>query len=156
MPLSITLVRLTAALLIGSAIGIDREIRHKPAGMRTHALVTLGAAALTLISIQMAAPGDSGGVLRVVQGIITGVGFLGAGVILHPAHEEVVLGLTTAASLWVVAGLGIGCGAGEWGPTLSASALALLILVFGGRIEAIVNRLAGPEAKPGEGRVDQR
>ena len=154
MPIETTLVRLTIAVLLGSVIGIDRELRHKPAGLRTHGLVALGAATITLIALQLPGSGDSGGVLRAIQGIITGVGFLGAGVILHPANQGAVLGLTTAASLWVVAGLGIGCGAGLWGPTLSGAALALVILVFGGRVERIVNRFAAPTSAVGGGRID--
>ena len=151
MPLAMTLVRLTAAVAIGSVIGLDRELRHKPAGLRTHGLVSLGAAAITVTSIQFSGAGDPSGVLRAVQGIITGIGFLGAGVILHPANQGNVLGLTTAASLWVVAGLGIGCGGGLWGSTLSAFGLALLILIFGGRAERIVNRFAAARSDVGEG-----
>jgi putative Mg2+ transporter-C (MgtC) family protein len=150
-PLAMAFLRLTAAVLIGSMIGLDRELHHKPAGLRTHGLVALGAAVITLTGIQLSGPGDPGGVLRAVQGIITGIGFLGAGVILHPANQGNVLGLTTAASIWVVAGLGIGCGAGMWGSTLSAFGLALLILIFGGRVERIVNRFAGARSDVGEG-----
>ena len=140
MPLVMVVVRLTTAVFIGGAIGLDRELRHKPAGFRTHALVALGAAALTSTSIQLTGSGDPSGVLRVVQGIITGIGFLGAGVILHPANQGSVLGLTTAASIWVVAGLGIGCGAGLWGSTLSAWGLTLLVLGLGGRLEQFIDR----------------
>ena len=140
MPLAMVVVRLTAAVLIGGAIGLDRELRHKPAGFRTHALVALGSAALTLTCIQLSGPDDPSGVLRVVQGIITGIGFLGAGVILHPANQGNVHGLTTAASIWVVAGLGIGCGGGLWGSTLSAWVLTLLVLGLGDRVEQLVNR----------------
>ena len=154
-PLAMALLRLTAAVLIGSVIGIDRELHHKPAGLRTHGLVALGAAAITLTGIQLSSPGDPGGVLRAVQGIITGIGFLGAGVILHPANQGSVLGLTTAASLWVVADLGIGCGAGLWGSTLSAAGLTLLILVFGGRFERIVARYVAAKADVGEGRAEE-
>jgi putative Mg2+ transporter-C (MgtC) family protein len=145
------LLRLTAAVLIGSVIGLDRELHQKPAGIRTLGLVSLGAAAITLTGIQVSGPGDASGVVRAVQGIITGIGFLGAGVILHPANQGNVLGLTTAASLWVVAGLGIGCGAGLWGSTLSAAGLALLILVFGGRVERAVNRFVAARSDIGEG-----
>ena len=151
LPLSLALLRLTAAVLIGSVIGLNRELHHKPAGLRTHGLVALGAASIALTGIQLSGPGDPSGVLRVIQGIITGIGFLGAGVILHPANQGNVLGLTTAASLWVVAGLGIGCGAGLWGSTLSAFGLALLILVFGGRVERIVNRFGAARSNVGEG-----
>jgi putative Mg2+ transporter-C (MgtC) family protein len=151
MPLAMALLRLTVAVLIGCVMGLDRELHHKPAGLRTHGLVALGAAAITLTGIQLSGPGDPAGVLRAVQGIITGIGFLGAGVILHPANQGNVLGLTTAASIWVVAGLGIGCGAGLWGSTLSAFGLALMILVFGGRVERIVNRFAAARSDVGEG-----
>jgi putative Mg2+ transporter-C (MgtC) family protein len=150
MPFAMVLVRLTTAVLIGGAIGLDRELRHKPAGFRTHALVALGAAALTATGIQLTGPGDPSGVLRVVQGIITGIGFLGAGVILHPANQGNVLGLTTAASIWVVAGLGIGCGAGLWGSTLSAWGLTLLVLSLGGRFEQFVNRRVAARSDLGD------
>jgi putative Mg2+ transporter-C (MgtC) family protein len=151
LPLATAILRLTVAVLIGCVIGLDRELHHKPAGVRTHGLVALGAAVITLTGIQLSGPGEPGGVLRAVQGIITGIGFLGAGVILHPANQDNVLGLTTAASIWVVAGLGIGCGAGMWGSTLSAFGLALLILVFGGRAERIVNRVVGARSDVGDG-----
>ena len=105
---------------------------------------------MTLTSIQLTGPGDSSGVLRVVQGIITGIGFLGAGVILHPRNQDNVLGLTTAASIWVVAGLGIGCGAGLWGSTLSAWGLTLLVLALGGRLERFVNRRVAARSDPGD------
>jgi putative Mg2+ transporter-C (MgtC) family protein len=154
-PLSLALLRLSAAVLIGGVIGLNRELHHKPAGLRTHGLVALGAAAITLTGIQLSGPGDPGGVLRAVQGIITGIGFLGAGVILHPANQGNVLGLTTAASLWVVAGIGIGCGAGLWGSTLSASGLTLLILILGGRVERIVDRYAAARADVDEGRAEK-
>jgi putative Mg2+ transporter-C (MgtC) family protein len=149
-PLATTWLRLVAAVLIGGVIGVDRELHHKPAGLRTHGLVALGAALITLVAIQLSGPGDFSGVLRAVQGIITGIGFLGAGVILHPANQSNISGLTTAASIWVVSGLGIGCGAGLWGSTLSAFGLVLLILVFGGRVERIVSRFNAARSNVGE------
>src|SRR5688572_8358529 len=105
-------IRLGAALLAGAIIGIDREVNRRPAGMRTHALVSLGAA-LTVLVIA-GAPGTQADALsRVVQGVITGIGFLGAGVIMQHEAERRVEGLTTAATIWVAAALGMACGAGQ-------------------------------------------
>ena len=78
-------------------------------------------------------------VSRVIQGIIAGVGFLGGGAILKAEHE-MVHGLTTAASIWLVASLGIACGAGQWAPALIACVIALLILIIGSRVEGLVHR----------------
>src|SRR5258708_7683737 len=112
-------IRLLAATLIGSGVGLDREVRRKPAGMRTHALVSLGAAVLTVVTVQIGGVGADhvAAVSRVIQGIIAGVGFLGGGAILKSDHE-MVHGLTTAASIWLVASLGIACGTGQWAAAL--------------------------------------
>ena len=136
-------LRLLAAAVIGSGIGIDREVRGKPAGMRTHALVSLGAALCTVVVIRLAPPNvaDFDAVSRVIQGIIAGVGFLGAGAILK--SPESVQGLTTAASIWFVAALGIACGTGQWIATFVAVALALLILIGGLAAEKIARRIFG-------------
>src|SRR5437763_4485582 len=130
-------LRLLAATLIGSGIGLDREVRRKPAGMRTHALVSLGAALLTVVTARI---GDVAAVSRVIQGIIAGVGFLGGGATLKSDHE-MVHGLTTAASIWLVASLGIACGAGQWAAALLACIIALLILTVGSRAEGVVHRI---------------
>ena len=136
-------LRLFAAAAIGSGIGIDREVRGKPAGMRTHALVSLGAALLTLVVIRVAPPSleHIDAVSRVIQGIIAGVGFLGGGAILKSA--ESVHGLTTAASIWFVAALGAACGMGQWVAALVATALAFLILIGGLAAEKIMRRIFG-------------
>jgi putative Mg2+ transporter-C (MgtC) family protein len=128
--------RLVMATLIGSGIGLDRELRHKPAGLKTHALVALGAALVTVTTASLTNLDhpDSAAMTRVIQGIIAGVGFLGGGAILKSDHE-MVQGLTTAASIWVVASLGIACGAGEFGPALIALVIALIVLIFGNAIE---------------------
>lgn len=140
--LSELVLRLLAATLIGSGIGLDREVRRKPAGMRTHALVSLGAALVTVVTIRMGPPSADhlNAVSRVIQGIIAGVGFLGGGAILK-GDREMVHGLTTAASIWLCASLGIACGTGQWGAALIASVIALLILVVGGPVEGLVHRL---------------
>ena len=135
-------LRLLAATLIGSGIGLDREVRRKPAGMRTHALVSLGAAVLTVVVARIG-PAEAdhlSAVSRVIQGIIAGVGFLGGGAILKAEHE-MVHGLTTAASIWLVATLGIACGAGQWIAALIAWVIAILILTVGSRVEGLVHRI---------------
>jgi putative Mg2+ transporter-C (MgtC) family protein len=131
-------LRLIVATLIGTVLGLNREIHGKPAGMRTHALVALGAALITLISLELVTTGkqvDSAAVLRTIQGVMAGIGFLGGGVILRDDSHQSVHGLTTAASVWVVASLGIACGAGQWLTALMALALTLTVLIFLGRIE---------------------
>jgi putative Mg2+ transporter-C (MgtC) family protein len=135
-------LRLLAATLIGSGIGLDREVRRKPAGLRTHALVSLGAALLTVVVIRIGPPSAQhlDAVSRVIQGIIAGVGFLGGGAILKSEHE-MVHGLTTAASIWLVASLGIACGAGQWVAAVVACVIALLILTVGGPVEGLVHRI---------------
>lgn len=130
-------LRLGSAVAIGGLVGFDRGLRQKPAGLRTHALVSLGAALMTYTGLELAPayPGDN---TRVLQGIIAGVGFLGGGVILRDGQDQRVRGLTTAASIWIVAGLGMACGAGHWRTGLLASAFTLLVLVGGRRLEHLL------------------
>lgn len=113
-------IRLVLAAALGAAIGLEREIHDHPAGMRTHLLVSLGSAGFTVLSIA-AFPGSD--TSRVAAQIVTGVGFLGAGAILKEGAN--VRGLTTAASLWVVAAVGMGAGAGAL-----AVAIAITIIVI--------------------------
>ncbi|HEU0301902.1 MAG TPA: MgtC/SapB family protein [Longimicrobium sp.] len=140
------LLRLGVATLIGCALGLNREIAGKPAGMRTHALVALGTALVTLTGMVLAGHDgdfDSNSVSRVIQGIVAGIGFLGGGTILKSDSGEQISGLTTAASLWVVACLGIACGAGLWPMALIALGLALLVLTLGEKVEQVLHRLLG-------------
>lgn len=137
-------LRLSAATAVGALVGLNRELRDKPAGLRTHALVGLGAALVTLSALEVAAAaGDPRGeaFARVAQGVITGIGFLGAGVILRDAEQQRIHGLTSAATIWVVACLGIACGAGHWGTALSAVVLTFVVLIFGGPVERTLYRL---------------
>jgi putative Mg2+ transporter-C (MgtC) family protein len=132
------LLRLFVATVIGTVLGLNREIHGKPAGMRTHALVALGAALITVISLELTTRdglADGSAVLRTIQGIMAGIGFLGGGVILRDDSHQSVHGLTTAASVWVVASLGIACGAGQWLTALMALFLTLMVLVVLARIE---------------------
>ena len=144
------LLPLGAAALMGGALGVNREIRHKPAGLRTHALVALGAALFTLAAILVATDGgvtDRDVVSRVMQGVVAGIGFLGAGSILKGDSTGHVHGLTTASTIWVAAGLGVACGAGLWAPTLVGVALALTVLTVGRPLEEWLHRLL-PDPPP--------
>jgi putative Mg2+ transporter-C (MgtC) family protein len=132
-------LRLGAALVLGAGVGLNRELHGKPAGLRTHALVSLAAAVAALVSLQSAA-GAPVEVGRVVQGILTGVGFIGAGVILRDPQGHVT-GLTTAATLWLCAVLGMVCGLGHWAILGVALALASLVLVFGRWVESVAEGL---------------
>ena len=138
-----TALRLAAALVVGTVIGLNRELHGKPAGLRTHALVTLGAAIATVVVLR--APDgsfstDHNAMSRVVQGILTGVGFLGAGVILHdPAGH--ISGLTTAATIWICAVLGLVCGLGYWFVLGTAIVLIVISLLFGRPLEHLAERL---------------
>jgi putative Mg2+ transporter-C (MgtC) family protein len=136
-------VRLGAALLLGSAVGLNRDLHGKPAGMRTHGLVSLGAAVAAIVSLGL--PGESrsmdpNAISRVLQGILTGIGFLGAGVILRDPTGRVA-GLTTAATIWICAVLGVTCGLGYWAVLGIGFGLTVFLLVLGRPIEYICERL---------------
>jgi putative Mg2+ transporter-C (MgtC) family protein len=130
--------RLLAASIIGAIIGFEREARDKPAGLRTHMMVSLGAAAFMVATIEFAkdfmpTPGGKLDPTRVIQGIIGGIGFLGAGTIIESRGN--VRGITTAASIWVAAALGIACGLGEFRIAVMTVVLAVGILTVLGVIE---------------------
>src|ERR1041385_1373170 len=136
-------IRLSASVLIGSALGLNRELHGKPAGLRTHGLVSLGAALATMVAFRSPDSSliiDPNAIGRIVQGILTGVGFLGAGVILHD-REGHVTGLTTAATIWICAGLGIVCGLGYWWLLGTATVITVLVLLFGRPIERLAEKL---------------
>jgi putative Mg2+ transporter-C (MgtC) family protein len=135
-------LKLGVAVVLGAAIGLDRELRHKSAGVRTIGLVTLGAA-LAVMTVSGTA-GDLAAASRVLQGTLAGIGFLGAGVIMH--HGRSIEGLTTAASIWTAAALGAACGLGAWQPVIIGSALVLLLLVVAGRIEKSISRPADEDS----------
>lgn len=127
-------LRLALAVLVGGMLGLNRDLHRKPAGVRTHALVSLGSAVVTMLIFETTQHAPDA-LSRVMQGLLTGVGFLGAGVIIHHDTEHRVEGLTTAASVWITAILGIACGAGQGGMALMGLLLALAVLLFGGPIE---------------------
>jgi putative Mg2+ transporter-C (MgtC) family protein len=121
-------IRLLVAVLLGAVVGIERERAGKAAGLRTHMLVTLGTAVFVLACSGAGIASD--GLSRVVQGIVTGIGFIGGGSILKGADERDVHGLTTAASVWVAAAVGIAVGLGNLGVALLSTLFALAILSF--------------------------
>jgi putative Mg2+ transporter-C (MgtC) family protein len=124
------LVRLAAAVGVGALIGLDRELRRKPAGLRTLALVALGSASFIIETIDTTRGVYTDATSHVIQGIVTGVGFLGAGSIMRSADEESVRGLTTAASIWLAAATGIACGLANWPLVLVGGALGVMVLVI--------------------------
>jgi len=131
--------RLALAAALGGAIGIERELEGKPAGFRTNLLICVGAALLTELSVliyEMADPGRGADPARIAAQIVSGIGFLGAGTIIQA--RGTVSGLTTAATLWVVAAIGIAVGAGAWGEAIAATALVIAALVLLGRLESRV------------------
>lgn len=116
------LLRILLSVGLGLSIGFERKMRFKEAGIRTHTIVCVGAALMMVISLN--AFGDDADSARVAAQIVSGVGFLGAGMIVFKRHE--VHGLTTAAGLWATAGVGMACGAGMW--TLAIGSTAILII----------------------------
>jgi len=134
-------LRLLLAVLGGSLIGLNRFLRHKSAGMRTHGLVALGAAMATLMAAHI---GDADAISRVAQGVVTGVGFVGAGVIMRDGESH-IQGLTTAASIWGCAILGIVCGVADLAIAAFGIVMAMAILLLGRPLERFVARLANDE-----------
>jgi putative Mg2+ transporter-C (MgtC) family protein len=133
------LIRLLAATVLGAVVGFERERAGKPAGLRTHMLVTLGTAIFVLACSGAGVTQD--GLSRVIQGIVTGIGFIGAGSILKGSDERDVHGLTTAASVWIAAAIGVAVGLGSLGLALLSTFFALMILSFSkGRLARGVHR----------------
>nr|PZN20136.1 MAG: hypothetical protein DIU78_19810 [Pseudomonadota bacterium] len=141
--------RLSVALLVGGAVGWERERQDKPAGLRTHILVALGSATFVLLGFEVGDHlahryGDSGfDPTRVLQGVVGGIGFLGAGTILKSSGH--VSGITTAASVWITGALGSAAGLGAYLVALVATAFALLTLAVIGRWERRVMGSRPPE-----------
>ncbi len=132
-----TAIRLALSVLIGGLVGLNRDFRGKPAGVRTHALVSLGTALMVIV---IAPPGSDealrvDALSRVIQGVLTGIGFLGAGVILRDPGTRHVSGLTTAATIWLTALFGVACGAGFYAAVLVSVCLGAVAVLLGGRIE---------------------
>jgi putative Mg2+ transporter-C (MgtC) family protein len=142
-------LRLGVATLAGGALGLNRDLHHKPIGVRTLGLVGLASAMVVLLA-------DPSGNLdrisdaasRVIQGILTGIGFLGAGVIIRGERHMRVRGLTSAACTWLTACVGVVCGAGQWRIVVVALGLSFVVLIFGGPVERALHRLLGGKNDP--------
>ena len=120
------ILRLLLAAALGAGIGYQRELANKPAGLRTHSLIALGSALFTVVSLF--GFGDGVDTSRVAAGVVTGVGFLGAGVILRGIHGDHIVGLTTAASVWVTAAIGVAAGVGLYLIAVIVAAITVLVL----------------------------
>jgi putative Mg2+ transporter-C (MgtC) family protein len=121
--------RLLLAALLGGLIGLERELKQKSAGLRTHALITMSSAAFTLFALELSADAQ-GDPQRVIQGIIMGVGFIGGGAIVRTRDGEEAKGVTTASSVWTATAVGIACGAG-WFVIAVVTALLTLAITWG-------------------------
>ncbi|CAG2152811.1 Protein SrpB [Cupriavidus campinensis] len=120
------LTRLTLAIVLGGLIGFEREAAGKAAGLRTHMLVALGSALFVLVPLMAGMPVAD--MSRVLQGVASGIGFLGAGAIIKLNSEEDIQGLTTAASIWTVAAIGVACGLGRESTAVVGTLFGLVIL----------------------------
>src|SRR5215813_8535375 len=130
--LSSTILRLLLAAILGGLIGLERQLRHKPAGLRTNMFICFGAAMFTVLSVRLA--GAPSVYTRIAAQIIPGIGFIGAGSILHSRGS--VTGLTTAATLFVVASIGMAAGGGLYITAVFATALLLIALRLLGNMES--------------------
>jgi putative Mg2+ transporter-C (MgtC) family protein len=138
-------LRLVAALFIGTAVGLQRELTHKPAGLRTHMLVGLGTALFVVGAAESGMHADS--LSRVVQGLATGIGFLGGGAILKLTSEREIHGLTTAAGIWMTAAASAAAALGQIAVALIGTLLGLLVLVVVRKLEKDLGHLAKKDAE---------
>lgn len=149
------LLRLAVAAFCGGVLGLNRGIKQKPAGLRTHALVAIGAAFAAWMVFSLAGH-DASAVSRIMAGAMTGVGFLGAGVILRDEARGRVEGLTTAASIWVATILGLGAGAGLWRECLLTLLVTLLVLQVSASLQEKMVALLTPSRRPRAARRPER
>lgn len=142
------LLRVIAAAIVGGLVGLNRDLHGKPTGVPTLGLVGLGSA---LAVLAVAGGDDSAATSRVIQGLVTGIGFLGAGVIIRPFGKGKVHGLTTAACVWLTAALGAACGIGAWRVVAVGVPVAFLLLLFGKHLERLSEYVSRePSAEPEE------
>jgi putative Mg2+ transporter-C (MgtC) family protein len=130
----VIVVRVLMAAILGGVLGFERELHHKAAGLRTHIVVAVGAAVFVMVGLESGS--SSADLSRIIQGVATGIGFVGAGTILKPDdREEDVKGITTAAGIWLTAAVGMAVGAGHAWLSLIVAGLMLPIVWVGRLIE---------------------
>jgi len=139
--MTVNAVRLLTAAVLGGLLGLERERRGRAAGLKTHILVAMGSALFVLAPLQAGI--DAADVTRIMQGIVSGIGFLGAGAIIKLNHGERVEGLTTAAGIWMTSAIGMAAGMGHEIAALMTTLLALAVF-------AIIPRLMGDPQRSGE------
>jgi putative Mg2+ transporter-C (MgtC) family protein len=149
MSLEQVLIRLGVATLVGLVLGLDREVRGFPAGIRTHALVALSSAAVTVSALKLTETFDDSDPLRAIQGLAQAIGFIAAGLIF--AARDTVHNTTTAANLWLASALGIAAGAAHFDVVIVATGFGLVLLVLVGLIE---KRLGLTKKKAGSDPAD--
>jgi len=137
--------RLLLAAVLGAVLGLEREWRHKDAGLRTNILIAIGSALFTLMSIELT-DGKTGDTSRIAAQIVTGIGFLGAGAIIRT--NAGIQGLTTAATIWVNAAIGVAAGGGEYHLALIATFVTLIVLMVLQPIEKYLDDRRGPSRNP--------
>ncbi len=142
-------VKLLFSALVGGLIGIERELTNKEAGLRTHMLVSLGSTLFVLALVEAGASDDA--ISRAVQGVAAGIGFVGAGNVLKLSSERRVRGLTTAATIWLTAALGVAVGLGKWWLPVFGALLTLGILMVLVPVEMFLKRFRHRHAEKGEG-----
>jgi putative Mg2+ transporter-C (MgtC) family protein len=142
------ILRLFVAAVLGGLLGLERQQEGKAAGLRTHMLVAMGAALFGLLVLETASDPPTEEQIthlsRVIEGVVTGIGFLGAGTILKLSEQREIKGLTTAATIWLTAAVGVSVGAGWVVPALVATGLAVVVLFIMNPVEAWVKRVFPP------------
>lgn len=142
-------IRLLGALIVGAVIGLQRELTGKAAGLRTHMLVALGTTLVVLVGVEYGMGDDA--MSRVIQGVMTGIGFLGAGAILKIVGDKEIHGLTTAAGIWFTAAAGVAAGLGRLGPAVIGVAVAWVVLATLPKVETLLHGEERPAPREGDG-----
>lgn len=138
MDLNVIILRLFIAVVCGTVIGLEREMRDKAAGLRTHILVCLGACLFGMLGLVLVTEYKNADILRLAQGLLIGIGFLGAGVIVREGAS--VRGLTTAAGIWVMGAIGLAVGVGCYHIALVGSIFSFLVMALFAKIEGMLRR----------------
>jgi putative Mg2+ transporter-C (MgtC) family protein len=145
--------RMGAAALLGGALGLEREWKGHWAGLRTHMMVSIGAALFVIAGLTIAKD-HAVDTTRVIQGVAAGIGFLGAGTILKLGGRQEIMGLTTAASIWLAAALGVAAGLGEFSLAVAAALVSLFVLGVLQPVEKFLERRLASFKMDGQGRDD--